>query len=68
MSCFDHGLRAEKSRVGGGEVWERTTLQAVVYNHDVLPPTTAIVDYAIGLEKLSANGFFPIGTEMAVSL
>ena len=30
-----------------------TKLQALVY--DILPPTTAIADYAIGLEKLSAN-------------
>ena len=28
-------------------------LQSLVY--DILPPTTAIADYAIGLEKLSAN-------------
>jgi len=28
-------------------------LQALVY--DILPSTIAIVDYAIGLEKLSAN-------------
>ena len=31
-------------------------LQALVY--DILPPTIAIVDYAIGLEKLSANELF----------
>ena len=31
-------------------------LQALVY--DILPPTTAINDYAIGLEKLSANEVF----------
>ena len=31
-------------------------LQSLVY--DSLPPTTAIVDNAIGLEKLSANGQF----------
>ena len=28
-------------------------LQGLVYH--ILPPTTAIVDYAIGLENLSAN-------------
>jgi len=28
--------------------------QALVY--DILPPTTVITDYTIGLEKLSANG------------
>ena len=32
-------------------------LQALVY--DILPPATAITDYAIGLEKLSANEVFP---------
>ena len=31
-------------------------LQALVYN--ILPSTTAIVDYAIGLKKLSANEQF----------
>ena len=31
-------------------------LQALVY--DILPPTSATVDYAIGLEKLSSNGQF----------
>ena len=31
-------------------------LQALVY--DILPPTTGIVDYVIGLEKLSANEVF----------
>ena len=30
--------------------------QTLVY--DILPPTTATVDYAIGLEKLSANEQF----------
>ena len=29
-------------------------LQALVYH--ILPPTTAIIDYAIGLEKLPATG------------
>ena len=31
-------------------------LHALVYN--IHPSTTAIVDYATGLEKLSANGHF----------
>ena len=35
-----------------------TKLQALVY--DSLPPTSAIVDYAIGLQKLSANGHFVV--------
>ena len=43
-----------------------TTLQILVY--DILPPTTAIVDYAIGLEKLSANEQFFNDAQTAVSL
>ena len=39
----------------------RTELQALVY--DILPPTTAIIDYAIGLEKLSANGQLFVGAK-----
>ena len=39
-------------------------LKAVVYS--ILPSTTAMTDYAIGLEKLSANGQFFIGAEVAV--
>ena len=41
-------------------------LQALVY--DILPPATAIVDYAIGLEKLSANEQFFVCAQIAVSL
>ena len=41
-------------------------LQALVY--DILPTTTVIVDYAIGLGKLSANGEFFPGAEIAASL
>ena len=41
-------------------------LQALVY--DILPPTTDIADYAIGLEKLSANEQFFDDAETAVSL
>ena len=41
-------------------------LQALVY--DIFPPTTAVIDYAIGLEKLSANGQFFVGAQVAVSL
>ena len=41
--------------------------QALVYH--IFPPTTAIVNYATGLEKkLSANGQFFVGGEMAVNL
>ena len=41
-------------------------LQAPVYH--ILPPTTAIVDYVIGLEKLSASEQFFDDAQMAVSL
>ena len=41
-------------------------LQAPVYN--IPPPAAAIVDYAIGLGKLSANEQFFNVTEMALSL
>ena len=37
----------------GGRCWKEVLgvkLQALVY--DILPPTTAIADYAMGLEKL----------------
>ena len=36
--------------------------------YDILPPTTAIVDYAIGLEKLSVNEQFFDDAQIAVSL
>ena len=45
---------------------QSSKLQALVY--DILPPTSAIIVYAIGLEKLSANERYFIGAEMAVSL
>ena len=41
-------------------------LQALIYA--ILPPTTAITDYAIGLEKLLANGQFFVGAQMVLSL
>ena len=41
-------------------------LQAVMY--DILPPTTAIIDYAAVLEKLSANGQLFTGVQMAISV
>ena len=40
--------------------------QALVY--DILPPTTDVVDYAIGLENLSANEQFFDDAQTAVSL
>ena len=40
----------------------RCKLQALV------PPTTAATEYAIGLEKLSANGQFFVGAQMSESL
>ena len=41
-------------------------LRALVY--DSLPPTSAILDYAIGLEKLSANEQFFVDVETAERL
>ena len=41
-------------------------LQALVY--DILPTTTVIVDYAIGLGKLSANQQFFGDAQTAVNL
>ena len=41
-------------------------LQALVY--DILPSTTAIVDYAIGFEKMSANEQFFEDAHTAVGL
>ena len=42
----------------------------LILNHsiDILPPTPAIVDYAIGLEKLSAHDHFFDDAQTAVSL
>ena len=50
---------------GDGHGWW-SKLQALVY--DILPPTTAIVGYAIGLKKLSANERFFDDAQTAVSL
>ena len=49
-------------------LWQRmqSKLQAVVYN--ILPPTTAITDYTVGLGKLSANGQSFFEAQMAASL
>ena len=48
-------------------VWRGVTkLQAVVY--DILPPTTPVIDYAIGLEKLSANQQFSDDAQTALSV
>jgi len=41
-------------------------LQVLLY--DILPPTAVLVDYTIGLEKLSANEQFFDDAQMAVSL
>ena len=40
-------------------------LEALVYG--ILPPTTAIIDYTVGLGKLSANGQFFVGAQITVS-
>ena len=43
----------------------KQTSSIIVY--DILP-TTAIIDYATGLGKLSANGQFFVGDQVAVCL
>ena len=42
--------------------WDGAKLQAAGLQHP------SIVDYAIGLEKLSANGLFFVGAQMAAGL
>ena len=54
----------KNGRVDGKMIW-RTKLQAGVY--DILPSTTAIVDYTVGLEKLSANEQFFDDAQTAIS-
>ena len=44
----------------------RNKLQALVY--DILPSTTAVLSYAIGSRKLSANEQFFGGSQTVVSL
>ena len=41
-------------------------LQALVY--DILPSTTAVLSYAIGSRKLSANEQFFVGAQTTISL
>ena len=67
------GIRAGKAvrrRGGGGgadsPVMLGRKLQAQVY--DILPPTTAVVDYVIGVEKLSANEQFFDDAQIAIHL
>jgi len=47
-------------------VYQLNKLKALVY--EIFPPTTTIVDYAIGLEKLSLNEQFFNDAKTAVSL
>ena len=70
-------VRHDIARFGGvSEMWQKlffskyndrngSKLQAAVY---LLPPTTAVTGYAIGLQKLSAKRQFFIGAQMAVCL
>ena len=65
--CLIAGMaQVSETRDQQGRVRTSSKLQALVY--DILPPTTAIVDYAIGLEKLSANEQFFDDAQTAVSL
>ena len=56
--------RSEVRRVGDIDL--ELKFQALVYG--ILPPTTAIVHYAIGLEKLSANEQFFGDAQTTISL
>ena len=54
--------------VHGVSFWENAPpkLHALVF--DILPPATAMIDYAIGVQKLSANGQNFVGAQIAVIL
>ena len=54
----------KKGRVDG-KLISRAKLQAEVY--DILPSITAIVDYTVGLDKLSANEQFFDDAQTAIS-
>ena len=56
-----HSGRAKQT-----EVVLAAKLQALVY--DILPPSTALLDYAIGLENPSANEQIFVGAQLAVHL
>ena len=65
----DHTLRAKlipQAAAANQDHTLRAKLRAMLY--DLLPPTTSIVDYAVSLEKLSANEQFFDDTQTAVSL
>ena len=55
-----------KHKHGGLKTQWNTNSKHCVY--DILPPTTAMVDYAVGLGKLSANERFFNDAQTAVSL
>ena len=48
------------------QVSQLAKLQAQVY--DIIPPTAAMLDYAIVLEKLPANGQIFVGAQITVRL
>ena len=58
--------RQSVQEINASRVRIRAKLQALVY--DILPPTTAMTGYAIGLRKLSANGQFVNDAQTVVSL
>ena len=52
-----------------GGCWKaRVGIQLQALDWDIFAPTNTITGYTIGLEKLSAYGYFFVGAEMAVSL
>ena len=56
----------QKSSFTTSHGWEKSKLQALVY--DILPLATAVLSYAIGSRKLSANEQFFVGAQTVVSL
>ena len=51
-----------------GQAETPSTFYFILFFNDILPPTTVITDYAIGLKKLSANGQYFVGAQITVSL
>ena len=72
MLCLSGGQTELLHTVPGSQSVSKIVLTgpklqaALVY--DILPPNTAVTDYAIGIENLSANRQFFVGVQMAVSL
>ena len=64
LSSLNHGQNVAASCTATRHMI-RFKLQALV--DVILPPTTAVIGYALGLERLSANEQFFVEAQMAVS-